>query len=68
MKILRGIFALLVILFLLTIALNNTESVSITLFGDYTLKNIPLFIVIFLSFVFGSLLNLLFLLLSSRKK
>ena len=60
MWIIRWAFIAIIIAVVLGFSLQNTETVTVTIRGQYcTLYNVPLFLVIYVSFVFGVFVYLL---------
>jgi len=68
MRIIVWILRIAVFLVVLAFALKNTAAVPVRFFGEYSLENVPLIIVMLVTFVLGLVLGLLIMLLGSMRK
>lgn len=68
MRIIVWILRIVVFLVVLAFALKNTAAVPVSFFGGYTLANVPLIIVMLVTFVLGLILGLLIMLLGNMRK
>ncbi|HLR82968.1 MAG TPA: LapA family protein [Paenalcaligenes sp.] len=68
MRIIVWILRIIVFLVVLAFALKNTEKVPVYFFGEYAIDNVPLIIVMLVTFVLGLLLGLLIMLMGNMRK
>jgi len=68
MRIIIWILRIIVFLVVLAFALKNTEKVPVYFFGEYAIDNVPLIIVMLVTFILGLILGLLIMLMGSMRK
>lgn len=68
MRIIVWILRIIVFLVVLSFALKNTEKVPVYFFGEYALKEVPLIIVMLVTFILGLFLGLLIMLMGNMRK
>lgn len=68
MRIIVWILRIIVFLVVLSFALKNTEKVPVYFFGEYAIKEVPLIIVMLVTFILGLFLGLLIMLMGNMRK
>ncbi len=68
MRYLVWVLRLLVFVLVLLFALKNTEPVQVSFFADYALANVPLIVVMLVTFLLGLVLGLLIMILNITRK
>lgn len=68
MRIIIWILRIIVFLVVLSFALKNTEKVPVYFFGEYAIKEVPLIIVMLVTFILGLFLGLLIMLMGNMRK
>ena len=66
-KILSKLLALFFFVIFIIIAIKNYHGVDVFFLANLKLTNVPIFLIIFVSFIFGSIANFIFLMLNKKK-